>query len=85
MRDVVPGQAEVEELGVTVLRQEDVLGLDVPVDDPFSVRRREPFRYLQRDVESLLELKRPFGQSPAQRLTFQKLHDEKMAPGDFFE
>ncbi len=47
VRDVVPGEAEVEELGVPVLRQEDVLGLDVAVDDPFPVRRREAFRHLQ--------------------------------------
>jgi len=52
-RDVVPGQAEVEELRVPVLRQEDVFGLGVAVDDPLPVRRRETFRHLKPDIEGL--------------------------------
>ena len=83
--DLVPGQAEVEELGVAVLRQEDVLGLDVAVDDSLPVRRREAFRHLQPDVESLPERQRPLGQRLAQRLAFQKLLDEEIPAGDFFE
>ena len=47
----MPRQTEVEDLGVTVLRQKDVLGLDVAVDDPLLVGGREPLRNLPRDVE----------------------------------
>ena len=35
-------ETEVEDLDPAVLRQEQVLGLQVPVDDPLLVRRREP-------------------------------------------
>ena len=66
VRDVVPGEAEVEELRVPVLRQEDVLGLDVAVDDPLPVRRRETFRHLQRDVEGLAKRQRASGQQVAE-------------------
>ena len=50
-RDVVAGEAEVEDLDVAVLRQEDVLGLDVAVDDPLLVGRGEPLGDLPGDVE----------------------------------
>ena len=40
------GQAEVEDLDVPVLRDKDVLGLDVAVDDPLLVRRGEALRDL---------------------------------------
>src|ERR1035437_965740 len=70
-------EAEVEELGVTVLRQKDVLGLDVPVDDPFPMRRRKTFCHLQSDVERLAERKRSASNKLAQRLAFQKLHDDE--------
>src|SRR5664279_2533361 len=71
------GETKVEELGVAVLRQEDVLGLDVSMDDPFPVRRSETFRHLQPDVEGLPQRERSFGQRLTQRLAFQKLHDDK--------
>ena len=37
-------QAEVEDLDLTVLGDEEVLGLQVPVDDPSRARRRGPGR-----------------------------------------
>ena len=37
------GQAEVEDLDAAVLRDEEVLGLQVPVDDPLLVRAARPW------------------------------------------
>ncbi len=62
---------------MAVLRQEDVLRLDVPVDDPLPVGRREPFGHLKRDVEGLAQRKRSAGQKRAQRLALQKLRDDE--------
>jgi hypothetical protein len=46
-------EAEVEDLGSPVSRQEDVLGLEVSVDDPLLVGGREPSRDLDRDLHRL--------------------------------
>ena len=43
------GQAEVENLDPAVLRDQDVVGLQVPMHDPLLVRRREPEGDLARD------------------------------------
>ena len=48
------GQAEVEDLDAAVLRDEQVLGFQIPVDDPLFVRRGEAVSDLQRVVDRLL-------------------------------
>ena len=47
------GKAEVEDLDVPVLRDEDVLGLQVPMDDAFLVRRGKALRDLEGVVDGL--------------------------------
>lgn len=48
------GEAEVEELRVAVLREEDFVGLEVTVDDPLVVRGGEAFGGLVGDLEARL-------------------------------
>src|ERR1039458_9220158 len=72
-RDVVAGKAEVEDLGPAVLRQKDVFGLDVAVDDPFLVSRGEPVGHLAGDVECPAQRHRAVGHRSAERLALQQL------------
>ena len=46
-------EAEVQDLDPAVVGHEQVLGLQVPVDDPLLVRRRQPVRDLDRVVRGL--------------------------------
>ncbi len=70
------GQSEVEDLDSAVLRDEEVLGLQVAVDDPFLVRGRQALRDLPRVVERLAKREAPAGQLRAQGLAFEQLlHD----------
>ncbi len=68
-------QAEVEDLDVAVPADEEVLGLQVPMDDALLVRRGETPGNLERVVHGLLLGDRAGVELPAQRLAFQKLHD----------
>ena len=80
------GEPEVEDLHAPVRRDEEVLGLEVPVDDPLLVRRREAAGHLHGPVEGLARRGTPRRQSLSQRLAFEELHDENGdAPADFFE
>ena len=54
-RRLVTREAEVEDLGVAVLREEDVLGLEVAVDDPLLVGGGEALGDLVGDREGALE------------------------------
>ena len=68
-------QAEVEDLEVAVSRNEEVLGLQIPVDDALLMGSGESLRDLQRIVHGLLLRNRARVELSAQRLAFQKLHD----------
>ena len=68
-------QAEVEDLDVAVFRDEDVLGLEVPVDDPLLVCRGETSCDLRSDVERLARRQRSGPQTLPQRLAFEELHE----------
>ena len=73
-------QAEVEDLDPPVLRQKDVLGLQVPVHDPLLVRRGETLRDLHRVVDRLARRDRARAQAAPQRLALEKLrHDVRRA------
>jgi hypothetical protein len=74
-RDVVAREAEVENLGVAVLREEDVLGLDVPVDDPFLMSGRERLGDLAGDLESPARRHRAGRHRHPQRLALEELAD----------
>ena len=67
------GEAEVEDLDAAVLRDEEVLGLQVAVDDPLLVRRGEAVRDLQRVVDRLSRRQLPARERRAQRLAFEQL------------
>ena len=69
-------QAEVEDLDVAVSRDEEVLGLQVPVDDALSrAPRRGPWRPAARSPRPVFWRDRTRVELPAQRVAFQKLHD----------
>ena len=70
------GQAEVEDLDAPVLRDEEVLGLQVPVDDPLLVRGGEAVRDLHRIVDRLARRKPATREHRAQRLALEQLLDD---------
>jgi hypothetical protein len=53
------GQAEVQDLRVTAIGDENVGGLDVAVDDPFGVRGIESIANLDAEFEQPVQLERP--------------------------
>src|SRR5215470_20287652 len=59
---LVPGpcnlasQAKIQDSSVTPLRYENIRRLDVAVDDAFGVRRLQPFRNLDRQIEQFVDL-----------------------------
>ena len=71
------GQTEIENLDAPIVRDEDVLGLDVPVDDPFLVRRGEPRRDGDRRIRRLCVVtSAPCPEHVAQRLAMQDFADD---------
>lgn len=58
-----------------VSQDEEVFGLQVPMDDAFLVRCGEALCDLERVLHGLLLGDRTGVELPAQRLAFQKLHD----------
>ena len=72
------GDAEVEDLDVPVLRDEDVLGLDVAVDDPLLVRRGKAVSDLDGVVDGLLR-RQGSAELFAERFALQKLRDDEGA------
>ena len=71
----LPREPEVEHLDAPVGRQEQVLGLEVAVDDPLLVRRRESMRDLRRVLRGLARRQRAGLEPLAQRFALQQLHD----------
>ena len=69
-------QPEVQDLHETVLRDHDVLGLQVPVHDAGLVRLGEPARDLGRDFEGLLDGERAGFQQLPQRPAVDQLHGQ---------
>ena len=62
------------------LRDENVGGFDVAVDDAFSVRRVQSFRNLDRSIQNAFDFHRAPADALLQRLTLQHLHgDEPLA------
>ncbi len=60
---------------MAVSRNEEILGLQIPVDDALLMGRGEALGDLERVVHGLLLRNRTGVELPAQRLAFQKLHD----------
>jgi hypothetical protein len=75
------GQAEVQDLDVAVLGDHQVLGLEVPVDDPGGVRLGKALGSLDSDVEKPLRRQRlGRGNEVAKRLPFDQLHGDVERP-----
>jgi hypothetical protein len=73
--------AEVEDFYLTAAQEEDVAGLDVPVDDPHLVRVVESVAHLDHDGERVLEGQRfPLSNEVLQVFAFEKLHDNEELP-----
>ncbi len=70
------GEAEVEDLHPAVVGDEEVLGLQVPVDDPLLVRGGEAVDDLERVVDRLARRERAAREDRAQRLAFEELLDD---------
>ena len=78
-----PGQPEVGHLDpLDAVLQQDVRRLDVPVDQPLGVRRRQPGRRLHPDPQDLAKLQRPGPVEPVlERRAGDVLHHEVRQPG----
>ena len=70
------GEAEVEDLDAARVRDEEVLGLQIPVDDPLVVRGGEAVRDLQRVVNDLALRELAARERQAQRLALEQLLDD---------
>ena len=68
------GQAEVEDLDEPVLRDHQVLGLQIPMDDPGRVSLRQRVGGLRPNREKTLRGERARRQELAQRLSVHELH-----------
>jgi hypothetical protein len=76
------GQPEVEELGVAVPRDHDIVGLDVPVDDVRLMGSGQALGDLVADLHGALEVELALGDQAADRPAFDVLHgDEHRAVG----
>ena len=69
-------QTEVEDFDSSILGDEDVLRLQVPVDDPFFMRRSEPACDLRRIVERFAHRQRRRRHPLTKIPTFQQLGDD---------
>lgn len=72
-----PRQPKVHQFD-TALREHDVRGLQITVDDASRMRRRECIGCLAGDPEALLHRQRFPYESGCQRLSLDKLHHEKL-------
>ena len=61
-------------LAIRLRHQEDIRRLDVPVDDPLGMGRRQRIRNLLRHTDDLFRVHRPTRHLFLQRLAFQQLH-----------
>ncbi len=74
------GETQVEDLHVPVGLDEDVVGLQVPVDDTRGVHLGEPHRHGSEDAPGLLPGERPLLEPVGERLALEELVDEVGAP-----
>src|SRR5579863_7357700 len=75
------GQAEVQYFGMSTFRDEKVGGLDVTMNNPFSMRGVERISYIDTYIQDALRFHGPTADQMLQRRSFQKLHrDERLSP-----
>jgi hypothetical protein len=80
-RGDVSSDAEVREIGVPVLVEQDVGGLDITVHDTLSVRGGQRSADMIGDAERALERYRPARERVAQAAATQEPHDQEGAIG----
>ena len=73
------GEAEIEDLQVIAVADEQVRRLDVAVDDAARVRRLERLGDLDPEVYDLLDRQRPLLDSLLHRQTLEQFHDDEGA------
>ncbi len=69
-------QTEVEDLDAAVPGEEQVLGLQVPMDDPLLVGRGEALGDLHRVVDRLADRDRARAEAAPERLALEQLRDD---------
>ena len=69
------GKPKIENFRVAALRDEEIRGFDVSVDDALCVSCVEPVRYLDAQVKDVLHFHRATTDAVFQRRTVQILHD----------
>src|SRR5208282_5887606 len=74
------GQPEIENLRLTSIRNEDVRGLDVAMDDAFGVSCIEPIGNLDAQIKHLLDPQRLARDPVSERLTLQQFHGDEGSP-----
>ena len=75
------GDAEIEDLHLTATQEEDVAGLDVPMDDPMLVGVVEAVAHLEHDGDLVLECQSSsLSDEVLQLFTLKKLHDDEELP-----
>src|SRR5205807_1448373 len=72
------GQSEIENLGLAALRDEDIRGCDVAVDDALGVRHVQCVRDLNAEIEQHLGLQRLPRDEVLKGLPLQELHDDEV-------
>ncbi len=77
VRRLHPGEAEVEHLDAPLARHHDVPGLQIPVDDPALVRRRQRVRERDRDLEEAGERQSVGRNQRVETVALDELHREK--------
>src|SRR6266851_1976995 len=73
-------EPEIENLRLTSIGNEDVRGLDVPVDDTLRVCRVESIGDLDAQIEHRLDLQRLASDPVPERLPLQQFHGNKSSP-----
>src|ERR1019366_9154344 len=72
-------EAEVENLGMAALANEDIRRLDVAVDDPFGVRRIEGVGDLDSELKNRVAVQRPARYPVLQSQPVKELHHHEGA------
>ncbi len=70
------GQPEVQDLHLTAFRDEDVCRLDVPVENPFGMRRIQGIGHLDTDIQQVGQRQPIVAQPLVQGFAVQELHGE---------
>src|ERR1022692_1022103 len=71
------GQPEIEDLGMTAYRDENVGGLNVAMNDPLGMGRVQSISDVDGDVEELLDVDWPIVDQVLESPSFEKLHYEE--------